>query len=73
MNGGVVELVVKDSPSVIFNGIFDGCDQKNNDEGNGSQRGIGGAKNGENLVATKLGTSRRWDPWILTYGKYSNK
>lgn len=73
MNGGVVELVVEDSPSIIFNGIFDGCNQKNNDKGNGSQRGIRGAKNGENLAVTKLGTSRNQCPWVLTYGKYSNK
>lgn len=51
MNGGVVELDVENCPPVVFNGIFDGSEDDNDDEGYGAEDRIIDTKDGEELEA----------------------
>lgn len=50
MDRCIVQFVVEDSSSVVFNGILDGGDKENNDERDGTKLRIGCTEDGKYLA-----------------------
>lgn len=49
VGGSIIELRIEDCAARVFDGVLDGGDDDNDDEGNSRKTGIGSAEDGKDL------------------------